>query len=210
MWKVRGAAVDVVQQFTSLFKSVKRGERFVLGIDGLSRSGKTTLVKRLGKVLENLNIPYRILHIDDFIVERSKRYNTGYDEWYEYYSLQWDVLWLKEHFFEKLPISDTLLLPFYDHEKDQQELKEVGLKDAAVVIVEGVFLLREEWGSLFDYTVFLDCPREVRFSRETSETQLNLQKFEQRYWKAEDFYLDTESPKDKADLIMSCQLINVT
>lgn len=202
--------MDVMQQFTSLFKSVKRGERFVLGIDGLSRSGKTTFVKRLGKVLENLNIPYRILHIDDFIVGRSKRYNTCKDEWYEYYSLQWDVLWLKEHLFEKLPISDTLFLPFYDHEKDQQELKEVGLKDASVVIVEGVFLLREEWRSLFDYTVFLDCPREVRFSRENSDTQRNLQKFEQRYWKAEDFYLKTVSPKDKADLIISCQILNVT
>lgn len=202
--------MDVIQQFTLLFNSVKRGERFILGIDGLSRSGKTTLVKRLGKVLENLNMPYRILHIDDFIVDRSKRYDTGKDEWYEYYALQWDVLWLKEHFFEKLPISDTLSLPFYDHVKDQQNLKEVGFKDAAVVIVEGVFLLREEWRSFFDYTVFLDCPREVRFSRENSDTQLNLQKFKQRYWKAEDYYMENESPKDRADLILSCQLLNVT
>jgi len=194
--------VDAIQNFILLFESVKRSERFIVGIDGLSRSGKTTLVKNLGNVLKKMDIPYQILHIDDFIVERQKRYNTGNEEWYEYYTLQWDVQWLKENLFEKLPCSETLLLPFYEHEKDRQVYKEVGLKDAAVVIVEGVFLLREEWRSFFDYTAFLDCPREIRFFRENSDTQQNLQKFEQRYWKAEDFYLETESPLGKANLII--------
>ncbi|MEH7884354.1 kinase [Bacillus sp. JJ1609] len=196
-----------MQNFVSLFESVNRAERFIVGIDGLSRSGKTTLVKNLGNVLEKMDIPYQILHIDDFIVERPKRYHTGNDEWYEYYSLQWDVHWLKENLFEKLPWSETLMLPFYDHEKDRQVFKEVGLKEAAVVIVEGVFLSREEWRNFFDYIAFLDCPREVRFCRESSGTQQNLQKFEQRYWKAEDFYLETESPKDKANLIIPFQLL---
>lgn len=199
--------MDVIQNFISLFESVNRAERFIVGIDGLSRSGKTTLVKSLGNVLKEKNIPYQILHIDDFIVERTKRYNTGHDEWYEYYSLQWDVQWLKENLFEKLPWSEALLLPFYEHEKDRQVFKEVGLKDAAVVIVEGVFLLREEWRHFFDYTAFLDCPREVRFSRENSDTQQNLRKFEQRYWKAEDFYFETVSPLDKANLIIPFQLL---
>lgn len=194
--------MDAIQNFILLFESVKRSERFIVGIDGLSRSGKTTLVKNLGNVLKKMDIPYQILHIDDFIVERQKRYNTGNEEWYEYYTLQWDVQWLKENLFEKLPCSETLLLPFYEHEKDRQVYKEVGLKDAAVVIVEGVFLLREEWRSFFDYTAFLDCPREIRFFRENSDTQQNLQKFEQRYWKAEDFYLETESPLGKANLII--------
>jgi uridine kinase len=198
--------VDVIQNFRSLFESVNRADRLIVGIDGLSRSGKTTLVKNLGNVLKKMDIPYQILHIDDFIVERTKRYNTGHDEWYEYFSLQWDVQWLKENFFEKLPCSETLLLPFYDHEKDRQVFKEVGLKNAAVVIVEGVFLLREEWRSFFDYIAFLDCPREVRFSRESSVTQQNLKKFEQRYWKAEEFYLETVSPKDKANLIIPFDL----
>ena len=112
--------MDVIQNFISLFESVNRAERFIVGIDGLSRSGKTTLVKNLGNVLKKMDIPYQILHIDNFIVERPKRYNTGHDEWYEYYSLQWDVQWLKENLFEKLPCSETLMLPFYDHEKDRQ------------------------------------------------------------------------------------------
>ena len=83
----------------------------------------------------------------------------------------------------------------------------MAIGNASVIIVVGVFLLREPWRNAFDYAVYLDCPRDVRFSRESSTTQENLQKFEQRYWKAEDFYLATESPMGKADLIISCQYL---
>lgn len=199
--------MDVMQLIKSKFETVKQGERLIVAIDGLSRSGKTTLVKKLGNLLKNMDRSYYILHIDDFITERSKRYNTGNDEWYEYYTLQWDVHWLEKHLFNKLPGSTILSLPFYDSETDRQVLKEVAIGNASVIIVEGVFLLREQWRNAFNYAVYLDCPRDVRFSRESSPTQKNLQKFEQRYWKAEDFYLATESPKDKADLIISCQYL---
>lgn len=199
--------MDVMQLIKSKFETVKQGERLIVAIDGLSRSGKTTLVKKLGNLLKNMDRSYYILHIDDFITERSKRYNTGNDEWYEYYTLQWDVHWLEKHLFNKLPGSTILSLPFYDSETDRQVLKEVAIGNASVIIVEGVFLLREQWRNAFNYAVYLDCPRDVRFSRESSPTQKNLQKFEQRYWKAEDFYLATESPMDKADLIISCQYL---
>jgi uridine kinase len=199
--------VDGMQQIKSKFESVKQGEQLVVAIDGLSRAGKTTLVKKLGNLLKNMDRSYYILHIDDFITERSKRYNTGNDELYEYYTLQWDVPWLEEHLFNKLPGSRILSLPFYDSETDRQVLKEVEIGHASVIIVEGVFLLREQWRNAFDYAVYLDCPRDVRFSRESSPTQENLKKFEQRYWKAEDFYLETVSPMDKADLIISCQFL---
>jgi uridine kinase len=48
----------------------------------------------------------------------------------------------------------------------------------------------------------LDCPRSKRFVRESEEAQENLSKFTNRYWKAEDFYLSTVSPKEQADLVI--------
>lgn len=76
-----------------------KDERFILGIDGLSRSGKTTLVKELEADMKQSGIPFHIFHIDDHITERNKRYNTGFAEWYEYYNLQWDIEWLQRNFF---------------------------------------------------------------------------------------------------------------
>jgi len=176
--------------------------RFILGIDGLSRSGKTTLVQNLSQELSERNLPFRLFHIDDHIVERSKRYGTGYEEWYEYYHLQWDVQSLKDHFFEQLKSSKPFQLPYYVPDEDRQTYQNIKLPDRCLVIVEGVFLQRPEWRSYFDSVIYLDCPREKRFSRENKDTQMNKTKFENRYWKAEDYYLQNEEPLKQADLII--------
>ena len=176
--------------------------RFILGIDGLSQSGKTTFVANLKENMKQESIPFQIFHIDDHIVERNKRYHTGYEKWYEYYYLQWDIEWLRQKFFQKLQNETKIKLPFYNDEIDSCEMKNVQIPIVGVIVIEGVFLQRKEWRDFFHYMVYLDCPRETRFLRESEETQKNLSKFENRYWKAEDYYLETELPKDRADLII--------
>ncbi|MGG2937467.1 kinase [Bacillus pacificus] len=179
-----------------------RENRFILGIDGLSRSGKTTFVANLKENMKQESIPFHIFHIDDYIVERNKRYDTGFEEWYEYYYLQWDIEWLRQKFFRKLQNETRLKLPFYNDEVDLCEMKKVQIPIVGVIIIEGVFLQRKEWRDFFHYMVYLDCPRETRFLRESPETQKNLSKFKNRYWKAEDYYLETELPKDRADVVI--------
>ncbi|KPU56246.1 kinase [Bacillus wiedmannii] len=176
--------------------------RFILGIDGLSRSGKTTFVTNLKENMKQESIPFHIFHIDDHIVERNKRYHTGYEEWYEYYYLQWDIEWLRQKFFQKLQNDTKLKLPFYNNETDSSEMKKVQIPIVGVIVIEGVFLQRKEWRDFFHYMVYLDCPRETRFLRESEETQKNLSKFENRYWKAEDYYLESETPQKGANLVI--------
>ncbi|MCC2379559.1 hypothetical protein LKM00_19220 [Bacillus wiedmannii] len=176
--------------------------RFILGIDGLSRSGKTTFVTNLKENMKQESIPFHIFHIDDHIVERNKRYHTGYEEWYEYYYLQWDIESLRQKFFQKLQNETKLKLPFYNNETDSSEMKKVQIPIVGVIVIEGVFLQRKEWREFFHYMVYLDCPRETRFLRESEETQKNLSKFENRYWKAEDYYLESETPQKRANLVI--------
>ncbi|MGE7632283.1 kinase [Bacillus paramycoides] len=189
---------------SKIMKVIKehKDERFILGIDGLSRSGKTTLVKELEEDMKQSGIPFHIFHIDDHITERNKRYNTGFAEWYEYYNLQWDIEWLQQNLFQKLHSNMQLELPYYHDETDICEMKEIQLPLVGVIIVEGVFLQRKEWREFFHYLVYLDCSRETRFLRESVETQQNLSKFQSRYWKAEDYYMEMELPRKRADLVI--------
>lgn len=160
-------------------------EPFLLGIDGLSRSGKTTFVSELGRLLEMSGYRSVTFHIDDYIEPKEKRYNTGHEEWYEYYFLQWDVAKLKQHLFDSI----------------MERIPPENLK-VDLVLIEGVFLQRDEWRSAFDCVLFLECARDVRFARENEETQRNLKKFEERYWKAEEYYMDTIKPLERADFVI--------
>ncbi|WLR59223.1 hypothetical protein [Guptibacillus hwajinpoensis] len=160
-------------------------EPFLLGIDGLSRSGKTTFVSKLEGLLEMSGYRSVTFHIDDYIEPKQKRYKTGHEEWYEYYFLQWDVAKLKQHFFDSI----------------MERIPPGNLK-VDVVVIEGVFLQRDEWRSAFDCVLFLECARDVRFGRENEETQRNLKKFEERYWKAEKYYMNTVKPLERADFVI--------
>ncbi|MEL3971388.1 kinase [Rossellomorea oryzaecorticis] len=174
----------------------------VIGIDGLSRSGKTTYVNELGKMLEENHIEYVCLHMDDFIERCNKRYNTGFDEWKEYYYLQWNVESLTVNLFEKLKVSSELTLQYYDGESDIQFRKDLKLPSNGVIFIEGVFLQRKEWKGYFDYIIYLDCERETRFNRESKSTQTQMDKFKNRYWKAEDYYLLNLQPMEHADIVI--------
>lgn len=194
--------IDNISEIMKVIVKNKTDNRFILGIDGLSRSGKTSLVTKLSHFLQQEHIRVSVFHMDDHIVERKIRYNTGYEQWFEYYNLQWDVPWLKLNLFEKISTSEQLFLPFYNDKTDTQDMQRITLPDYCVVIVEGIFLQRKEWKGYFDYVVYLNCPRKKRFSRESTPTQQDIEKFRNRYWKAEEYYLHTETPMEQADVVI--------
>lgn len=191
--------------FANLWDTIrKQGQRsrLILGIDGLSRSGKTTFAEGLRQNLVQEQIDVCVFHLDDHIVERKRRYDTGHEPWYEYYALQWDVPDLRENLFAKLRRGSQIVLPFYNDALDERITQTVFIPAACVVIVEGVFLQRPQWRSFLDYCDYLDCPREIRFSRESRADPANLPKFENRYWKAEDYYLQMIRPAEQADVVV--------
>ena len=193
---------DKILNITNKIPKLEQGQRIILGIDGLSRSGKTTLTKKVAQHLKDKNIPVCLFHIDDYIVEKKKRYDTGYEEWYEYYSLQWNVKWLKENLFQQIKKSKELQLLTYDYGSDTQRLEITEIPDTCVIIIEGVFLQRKDWRNFYDIIIYLDCSREMRFNRESEATQSNIEKLQNRYWKAEDYYMEVETPLAQATLVI--------
>jgi len=192
---------DKINAIVESMLPTAKGKRIVVGIDGLSRSGKTTMVKKLEASLLERGLSVKVLHIDDYIVERNRRYHTGYEEWHEYYHLQWDVQALQEKLFKKLKNATEIQLPTYNSQSDTHQIEIISLLHIDLIIMEGVFLQRTEWRDFFDFILYLDCPKETRFARERKETQLNLDKFKNRYWKAEDYYIEKECPKKRANIV---------
>lgn len=194
-------------------KELKRAKNldrpYILGIDGLSGAGKTTITETITIKLTTEGYKVAAIHIDDLIVERVKRYSTGHSEWYEYYNLQWDALDIKENLFEAVHQKlDQLHLKYYDKEKDQRYWKDINLAQCNIILIEGIFLQRIEWRAFFDCMIYLDCPKEMRYERvllrDTYIGDMNerLKKYERRYWMGEDYYLKERNPIQNSDMVV--------
>ncbi|MCA0982030.1 kinase [Exiguobacterium aestuarii] len=193
--------LDVIHAARSMHSA---NRPFVVAIDGLSGAGKTTFVSHLNGESDLL-----VLHIDDYIVERAKRYETGQSEPTEYYALQRDVSRLECELFRPLTEGVTkLILPRYDYERDVIVEEVIDVSSAHTVVVEGIFLQRSEWRPYYDYVIYLDCPRDVRYERVLNrDTYLGvpeerLAKYKRRYWPGEDLYLQLVDPKRGADIVL--------
>lgn len=196
----------LIHQIKKRYENHREARPYIVAIDGLSGAGKTTLVNLLKDSLEK---PV-IIHIDDHIVERSKRYDTGQEQWFEYYQLQWDTNYLKEHLYQKLKQSASCLtLPFYLKDEDTHSNQTMHLSPNSIIIIEGIFLLREEWKDFYDYIIFLDCPKEIRYERVLQrdtyirDLEERVKKYNKRYWVAEEYYLNTRKPLELANSIQT-------
>lgn len=178
---------------------------FIIGIDGLGVAGKTTLACRLEDELKLYGLELLTLHIDDYIVKSEDRYETGREQWVEYYHLQWNIQLIQSALFKSLHHdTGTITLPFYDHPSNTIVDQPIVVPSRGMVLIEGVFLQRKDWRSYFDYMIYVNCPREIRaesvLGRDhyLGDFAARLKKYQQRYWPAEDYYLEQEDPDGKA------------
>lgn len=69
------------------------------------------------------------------------------------------------------------------------------------VIVEGVYTLRLELTDLYDFKVWIECPREIRLARGLARDGEEARAvWEQDWMPKEDRYVETHRPGERADL----------
>ena len=181
---------------------------FVIGIDGLGGAGKSTYAKRLKHELCTYNCFVYNIHLDHHIVERSKRYHTHYEECYEYYYLQWDVCRIAHDLLNPLQSGLSLILPFYESATDSISPTHVDIPQNSIIFIEGIFLQRKEWRRFYDLVIYLHCSEEVRHKRVLARDtylgnyEARVEKYQKRYWPAENHYLEQLDPCHLADIII--------
>jgi uridine kinase len=153
-------AAELLQQLATRVLALPEGRRFV-AVDGVDGSGKTVFAARLATAVRACGREVIEVHVDDFHHLRARRYALGRTSpegfWldsYDYDALERDVL---------SPLgpggSGGYRWGATDLERDVRlELDPAGAPDDAIVLIEGIFLHRDELAHRWDLSVWLDVP----------------------------------------------------
>ena len=199
--------MTLLARLAAAVDSVSPGNRVAVAIDGPDAAGKTTLADALG---EHVTRPALRVSVDQWHNPRSVRLRRGAESPLGYYLDSFDHDALTAH----------LLRPFrggaarvrtahYDFRADAPDVVETEVARDAVLLLDGVFLLRPELRHHWDLSVYLHVPEAVTLERARVRDAEALggadhvqRRYERRYLPGQALYREAASPMDAADVVI--------
>jgi len=180
----------------------------LVAIDGVDGSGKTTFASHLAAAIECIGRPAVIVHEDDFLAPREVRYRRGRESPEGYFRNSYDLVTLGRYVLEPLGVGGDRRIRrrAFDHRLDASvdaPLEEVPVD--AVVIVEGMFLHRDELITWWDWSVFLDVPfteTALRMARRDGSHPDPEHPSMRRYVEGQRLYLTACRPERRATVVL--------
>ncbi|MCC7370695.1 MAG: uridine kinase [Chloroflexi bacterium] len=193
--------------------SIRRPHPVRVAIDGVDAAGKTTLADELAEVIGSRGRSVVRASIDGFHRPRAERQQRGPLSPEGYYHDSFDYSALQE----------TLLLPLgprgsrryrravFDSRADRSVEMPTEIADPdAVLLFDGVFLLRPELVSFWDLRVFVDVDFSVAYNRamlrdlELFGTAAAVHdRYTRRYIPGQRLYLAAAQPRERADIVVT-------
>ena len=143
---------------TSILRGLGPGRRFV-AVDGIDGSGKTTFATNLAAGIQSR--PVIVIHADDYLNPSPIRHSRGRNSAEGFWQDTYNYAALQDLVFAPLaPNGDGWYSPAsYDQKLDETVKAEfLHAPSDALVLVEGMFLHRDELTPCWDASLFLDVP----------------------------------------------------
>ncbi len=199
--------MSVLKRLSATVEALRPEGRLLLGIDGPDAAGKTTFSRDLRQALRRSALS---VSIDFWHQPRALRMHRGDESPEGYYYDSFDLQ----------ALAAELLVPFqsgarvvrtahYDHIRDRPMSETAEVAADAVLIVDGVFLLRPELRPHWDLVVYLDVPEAVTLQRAVRRDRALMggeaavrRRYEVRYLPGQLHYRTIASPLEIADIVI--------
>ena len=183
-----------------------------VGIDGVDAAGKTTIADELSDRLRGLGRPVIRSGIDGFHCPRQDRYARGSDSPEGYYRDSFDLVALVELLLRPLGPDGTgyYRTAVFDYRRDVPlDVPTMKAGPGAILIFDGVFLLRPQLRPFWDYSIFVKAEFQVTLRRALHRdlplwgdpTRIE-QRYLTRYIPAQKIYIAECNPEANADLVI--------
>ena len=207
-----GTRGDLLGRVAEAVGAVANGHPTRVALDGVPAAGKTTLADELAVVLRDRGREVIRGTIEDFLTPRSLRYRRGEESAEGCYHDSFDFDALHRVLLDPLgPDGDRRFWhAVYDKVTDTALSEPVMTASAdAVLLFDGVFLMRPELIDRWDLRIFVSAAFEKTLDRARTRDQSPSRsateverRYRRRYLPSQQFYFDTIRPTDHADIIV--------
>ena len=207
--------MERARQFERLVQEILRKRHFVnhgcallVGISGIDGSGKSTLAPQLAARLNSLGPKTELIELDDWHNPPALRFNPARPASTFYESgLRHDELF------------STLVLPLRNkrsvfmettisRQPDERPFRHTfHYEDVDIVILEGIFIFKQQYQHHFDFRCWVECPFDVALERALRRNQEGLSQqslihaYETIYFPAQRLHFAADRPFDGVDFV---------
>jgi uridine kinase len=171
----------------------RRRETLLVGIDGCGGAGKSTLARALADL-----IPATVVEFDDFYRPSQERQARRDGE------VGGDFDWRRVREQILAPLAGDRSARYQRYDWGEDRLAEWhDLQPGGVVIVEGNYSTRSELRDFYDFTIWVEAPRELRLERGVARGGDNTRRRWLEEWMPEEErYIAAESPQRGAHMVI--------
>lgn len=193
---------------------IEKNAPTLVAINGKDGSGKTTMADLLADFLSSRTSREIIrISVDDFMNSRAIRYTPAESAGRGCYDYTFNFDGFKNNVLEPLQLNGSwkYRTKIFDHATDSESMSPVkkATKDA-IVIIDGVFLYKQDLVNYWDVKILLDTDDETVIERGAQRDAERLgsyeaarQKYIDRYIASQTIYYTEESPQKRADIIIN-------
>lgn len=195
--------MTVLARLAALVDATAPGRRALVAVDGVDGSGKTTLADALASTVAPQREVVRA-SVDSFHRPRDERYRRGRRSAEGCYQDTFDHDLLRDRLLVPFRDGGSCITGTYDHRRGCRLCPTaVHPGDAAVLILDGVFLQRAELAVGWDLVVHLQVSDEEVLRRAAArDGEGSLPLYRQRYLPAQRLYEAECSPAEQADVLL--------
>jgi uridine kinase len=204
---------QLVEQITTQWSIGPKDRSLLVGISGIDGCGKGYVAAQLEAHLAQRAISSVVINLDGWLNLPQKRFATEApaENFYQH-AIRF------EEFFSKLvvPLRDHrsihLVADFAEETATQYRPHVYDVRNVDAVVVEGIFLFKNEYRDIFDLKVWLDCSfatalvRAIERSQEGLSPAQTIAAYETIYFPAQRIHFERDDPRTAADLIYNNDL----
>lgn len=199
---------DLLNNILSKVKEMPIDQSLLVGISGIDASGKGFITAQLADEFRSTGVRIANINIDGWLNLPQIRFNPENQvENFYHKAIRFDEM------FEKLILplrasrSVNLIADFAEETARDYRKHEYIYRDIDIILLEGIFLFKNEFKKHFDVKLWIECSFETALRRAVARSQENLspeetvKAYETIYFPAQKIHFAEDKPQESADVV---------